>query len=644
MTPIMQYDPFQKKAIDYINEGFSVIVAAPTGAGKTAIAEHVIQTSLERRQKVIYTAPIKALSNQKYRDFSKTYPDQVGILTGDVTINANAPTLIMTTEIFRNKILEEHSSLADYAWIIFDEMHYLDDWERGSAWEESLIFLPDHMNFLGLSATIPNVDELARWLSDIHHHPVKVVLEEKRPVPLHFFFQAQNIVYEDLNKLRKSAYHLPWGHISHGRVPRSVETKPNRVAALIKHLKENDCLPCIYFAFGRRRTEELAKEMLIYDLLTPEEKTKITELFDELCKKYEVNHDATAYDLRPLVERGIAFHHAGMLPTLKEVIEQLFTTRLIKIIFTTETFALGINMPARSVIFDELRKFYGFAFRPLKNRDFYQMAGRAGRRSIDKEGFVFLRVNPHQVAAEEINHMLNGEPEKVLSRFNASYATLLNLYAKYNEKLYDIYPLSFHYFQERKMMRNRALNYLHAKVQLLKELGHIRKNKLTEKGMFASKLYGYEILLAEFYVAGTLEKLSIVELAVLAVAIVYEPRKGIPKPKLSTLAKNLEKIANDIIFPLHKKEHSFHITNLSKACSFHLSPAIEGWMKNEPFEQILGYTEVDEGEVVRYFRMGLQILREIQDTPISDDLKQRIQKAAYIINRDVVDAEKQLRG
>lgn len=640
----MKYDPFQKQAIDHINEGFSVIVAAPTGAGKTAIAEHVIETSLQQRRKVIYTSPIKALSNQKYRDFTKSYPDQVGILTGDVTINAHASTLIMTTEIFRNKILEEHSSLADYAWIIFDEMHYIDDWERGSAWEESLIFLPDHMNFLGLSATIPNVNELAKWLIDIHRHPVKVVVENKRPVPLHFYFQCQNVVYEDINKLKKAGYQLPWGHTSHGKIPRNVETKPNRASTLLKHLKDNDCLPCIYFAFGRKRTEELAKETMIFDFLSPEEKIKISELFDELCKKYEVTHDVTAYDLKPLVERGIAFHHAGMLPTLKEVIEQLFTTRLIKVIFTTETFALGINMPARSVIFDELRKFYGFAFRPLKTRDFYQMAGRAGRRSIDQEGFVFLRVNPHQVAIDEINQMINGEPEKVLSRFNASYATLLNLYAKYNEKLYDIYSLSFHYFQERKMMRNRALNYLHAKVQLLKELDHIRKNKLTEKGLFASKLYGYEIILAELYTQGVLEKLSVVELAVLAVAIVYEPRKGIPKPRLSPLAKNLEKVANDIVFPLHKKEHSFHITNLSKGCSFHLAPAIEGWMKNEPFEQILGYSEVDEGEIVRYFRMGLQILREIMETPISDELKQKIKKCAYTINRDVIDAEKQLRG
>ena len=187
----MRYDPFQEKAITAINEGSSVIVCAPTGAGKTAIAEHTIERCLERGEKVIYTSPVKALSNQKFRDFSKNYPEKVGILTGDVNINPDAPALIMTTEIFRNKILEKESSLKHYTWIIFDEIHYLDDIERGSVWEESLIFLPDHMRILGLSATIPNVHELVGWLKSIHRHDIRVIEETKRPVPLHFSTNAR---------------------------------------------------------------------------------------------------------------------------------------------------------------------------------------------------------------------------------------------------------------------------------------------------------------------------------------------------------------------------------------------------------------------------------------------------------------------
>jgi superfamily II RNA helicase len=223
----MKYDPFQNLAIQHINDGYSVIVSAPTGAGKTVIAEHVIQTCLDQGQKVVYTAPIKALSNQKYREFREQSPDSVGILTGDVTINQDAPTLIMTTEIFRNKILEEHSSLNEYGWVIFDEIHYLDDHDRGSVWEESLIFLPEHMNILGLSATIPNLHQFAAWLRDILHRQVKIVVEDKRPVPLHFYFQCQGEIYDDVKALRKYGYKSKeFRSFPNTTIPRSIPLPP----------------------------------------------------------------------------------------------------------------------------------------------------------------------------------------------------------------------------------------------------------------------------------------------------------------------------------------------------------------------------------------------------------------------------------
>ncbi|MBU1007101.1 MAG: DEAD/DEAH box helicase, partial [Candidatus Omnitrophica bacterium] len=376
----MIYDAFQKKAIDYIKDGHSVIVSAPTGAGKTVIAEYIITDCLEKNEKVIYTAPIKALSNQKFRDFQEVYPGRIGILTGDVSINPHAPVLIMTTEIFRNKVLEEGSNVKDYSWIIFDEVHYLDDYERGTVWEESLIFLPAHMKMLALSATIPNIDEIASWLQSVHKLPLKVVKESKRPVPLHFFYQVHGEIMDNIHKVSSSGYKHGHGH-GHHRYSKHTHFKPNRPVSLIKHLHENDKLPCIYFAFGRKRCEYLANEMTVLDFLSRDEKVRITGLYNELCKKFELENEKNAILLLPMIEKGIAFHHAGMLPTLKEVIERLFTSKLIKVIFTTETFALGINMPARTVVFDELRKFYGNSFATLKTRDFYQMAGRAGRRN-----------------------------------------------------------------------------------------------------------------------------------------------------------------------------------------------------------------------------------------------------------------------
>jgi len=641
----MKYDPFQQQAIDYINEGYSVLVSAPTGAGKTAIAEHIITECLKKNEKVIYTAPIKALSNQKYREFHALAAEKVGILTGDVTLNPGCAVQIMTTEIFRNKILQDEASLKQYSWIIFDEIHYLDDYERGSVWEESLIFFPDHMKLLGLSATVPNVDEMARWLETIHGRPIKVVKEDKRPVPLHVYYQCQNELYDNFKEMVKRGYRSQDGRkFRDGRMPRFARVNSNRPATLIKYLADEELLPCIFFVFSRRRTEFLAEEMQTFDFLNKDEKREILETYHELCERYDLKKEKSTYELLPLIERGIAYHHAGMLPTLKEVVEQLFTRRMLKVIFTTETFALGINMPARSVIFDELRKFYGNGFSALKTRDFYQMAGRAGRRSIDTEGHVFCRVNPQFIAPDEVSRVINGKPEKVNSQFNAAYATLLNLYSHYQDDLYDVYPKSFHHFQVRPFLRKRAVDLLKTKVGVLKELGHIKDQKLTEKGMFASKVYGYELLLAELFEQGVLEHLSVEDLAILAVAIVYEPRKGSIKPPLSDRAENLESLTRKIKRSIHKVEKRARMKDLCKRCYYHLAPAMEEWIKNKSFDDILKSTDADEGEIVRFFRMSIQILREISETPVSQVLKGKIHKAIDLMNRDVVDSEKQLRS
>jgi len=520
----MIYDRFQNEAIEYINQGHSVIVSAPTGAGKTAIAEHVIETCLKTNKACIYTAPIKALSNQKFRDFQGQYADSIGILTGDVSLNADAPVLIMTTEIFRNKILENPKALERYSWVIFDEIHYIDNQERGTVWEESLIFMPVHMNILCLSATIPNITQFAKWIESIHKKEIKVIIEARRPVPLHFRYQVQNRVVDSLHDIRKH----------HGRF------QPNKIHSLIKYLRQNDGLPCIYFVFSRKRTEYLAAELYNYEFLSEEEKVKISASFSSLLDKFDLKHEKSAIAMQPLIERGIAYHHAGMLPTLKEVIERLFTSRLLKVIFTTETFALGINMPSRSVVFDELVKFYGTYVRALKTRDFYQMAGRAGRRGIDKEGFVYSRINTHRIKLDEVKRIIYGTPEDVRSQLNTSYATILNLYEKYKEDLFCIYPLSLHYFQEKPYRQREALRIMEAKLNLLKEFCHITGGGLTLKGRFAKAVYGYELMLAEFYDQGVFESLDETALGVMAVATVFEPRKNQRHPSLSRGSSELK--------------------------------------------------------------------------------------------------------
>ncbi|MFA5089935.1 MAG: DEAD/DEAH box helicase [Candidatus Omnitrophota bacterium] len=623
----MIYDRFQKEAIDYINQGHSVIVSAPTGAGKTAIAEHVILACIEKKIGAIYTAPIKALSNQKFRDFQKQFGDNIGILTGDVSLNPNAPVLIMTTEIFRNKILNDPKSLDKYSWIIFDEVHYLDNYERGTVWEESLIFLPKHMKILCLSATIPNIKQLSLWVESIHDKTVKVVIEDKRPVPLHFFFQCYDEIIDNIN-----------------RIKRDFPARQNKMNTLINYIRQAEGLPCIYFVFARRKAEELAEGLYEYNFLNKNEQVEINRLYDELCERFDLKNERSAQMLLPLIQRGIAYHHAGMLPTLKEAIERLFTSRLLKVIFTTETFALGINMPSRSVIFDNLKKFYGHYVRPLKTRDFYQMAGRAGRRGMDKEGFVYCRINPMRINLADVRQVIYGQAEEVKSQLNTSYATILNLYEVYKEGLYKIYPLSLHYFQAKKHEQKDALRLIEAKVHLLSDSGYIKDRQLTSKGQFAKTVYGYELLLAELYERKVLEQLDEFGLGIISTAVVFEPRKNQHMSGLSKTSRKIKRACEEICAEIKAKETKYCVHPLSKIPYFHLSTSMEAWLRGTNFDKIVQFTDTDEGEVVRYFRMAIQILRQINEAPVvSHLLKERITEAVRVIRRDIIDAEKQLR-
>lgn len=644
-----ELDPFQKEAIEWIEREHSVLVSAPTGAGKTLIAEAAIEKAFSRNEYVIYTAPVKALSNQKYRDFRKRFGnDKVGILTGDVSINADAPIVIMTTEIYRNSLFDQSKRIEKVGWVIFDEIHYLDDPERGTVWEEAILFTPPEIRILALSATAPNIGELSDWIQSVHNRPIAVVTETHRPVPLEFKFQCQGRMMENLNQLRKEGYlnREVWRPKHHARRwdMRPIRAKPNRLDHLLQHLVLQRRLPAIYFIFGRRRAELLATEASEFNFLTPDELGRIRHLYQNLLERYDLTAEPSAEEMRSLIERGIAYHHAGMLPTLKEVIEQLFTSKLIKVIFTTETFALGINMPARSVVFDELEKFYGTHFRNLTTRDFYQMAGRAGRRGMDKEGFVYVRILPHDTPYQEVVRVLHGKPEMIRSQLNTAYATLLNLYRQLGRRLFDIYPRSFHYFQSRERGRKEGYQLIEQKLKLLEDMECIADNQLTLKGEFAASLFGYELLLSELHEKNVLEELSEAKLNVLIASLIFEPRKNDHPPHLNSDVEKLQKTVEHFAHAIHRKEYKFRISPYTKFPHFHLSSAVEAWTRGEKFEKTLELTSTDEGELVRYFRMIIQLLRELRNAPhASEKLRAKAARARELIDRDVVDAEKQLR-
>lgn len=645
----IKLDPFQEEAIGWIDKEHSVLVSAPTGAGKTLIAESAIAKALSRNETVIYTAPIKALSNQKYRDFRAQYGnDHVGILTGDVSINAEAPIVVMTTEIYRNSLFENLDRIKKVGWVIFDEVHYLDDPERGTVWEEALLFTPLEIRILALSATVPNVGELADWIRSIHERPIAVIEESHRPVPLEFIFQCQGKILDSTARLRSEGYFNrdDWRLSSRERRRgfRPMRAKANRLDHLIKHLIDQNRLPAIYFVFGRRRTEIFAWEAAAFDFLTGAEREKIVSLYDSLLEKYDLVNEKSAQDIRPLIEQGISYHHAGMLPTLKEVIEQLFTSRLIKLIFTTETFALGINMPARSVILDELEKFYGTGFRHLKTRDFYQMAGRAGRRGMDERGFVYVRIHPNDIPYPEVERVLFGKNEPIRSQFNAAYATLLNLYRDLGRNLVRIYPRSFHYFQSSKKRRREGFDGIQRKLTLLEKMGYFTKEGLTEKGEFAASLFGYELILSEMQADGVLDEMDEFRLTILLSGLIFEPRRIDHPPRLAHSHEKLLKTAQHYSALIHREESKFRIFPYTKPPHFHLAAAVEAWAHGETFEKLSRLTPTDEGELVRYFRMVIQLLRELENVPqASERLRVTAHRARALINRDIIDAERQLR-
>lgn len=447
-----QLDPFQIEAIRHLNEGRSVLVSAPTGVGKTLVADYLIERMFHEGHRVIYTAPIKALSNQKFKEFKRLLgAGNVGIVTGDVAINSTAQILIMTTEIFRNMLHLSPEELNGVSHVIFDEIHYLSDEERGTVWEESIIFAPESMRLLGLSATIPNADELAFWIQDIKKHEVAVVRHFKRVVPLrHFVYEHARgaCTLAELRdfKARRDREIEESDELWEPEGPRYASTTH---IDLVDYLSKQCKLPCLYFVFSRRQCEEKAEELgRLVSYLTPGERSQVLTFFDKRIEGMNIDSMPSVKRMRKTLERGIAYHHAGLLPVLKEIVEDLFERRIIRVLYATETFAVGINFPVRTVCFDSVRKFNGVDFRPMTAQEYFQMAGRAGRRGIDEEGYVYILTDLNYFRPEEYPSIDERTVEPLVSRFTVSYNTVVNLVATRSpEEIHRVLKQNFASYQ-----------------------------------------------------------------------------------------------------------------------------------------------------------------------------------------------------
>ncbi|MEZ5974453.1 MAG: DEAD/DEAH box helicase [Planctomycetota bacterium] len=459
-----QLSPFQIQSVEAVRDGHNVLVAAPTGAGKTLVAEYAIEDAVRRGKRCIYTSPIKALSSQKYRDFRATEGIDVGIMTGDVTLAPTAQVIVMTTEILRNAIFEETGLLNGVEFVIFDEIHFMDDLERGTVWEESLIFLPPEVRLICLSATVSNVLELGNWLTEIRHQETIIVQEARRPVPLsHWVWTEESGVF-DPSKLafqrKQAGQHLEEIKRRKSFRPRNkgrrrggggrTFTPPPDPTSLLVDLAHKKLLPALVFSFSRKDCEKLARRSARLsdelDLLSADERRRMLELQDELIELFQLGRGLLRGEIMAMAREGVGYHHAGMLPVHKELVERMFTHGLLKLLFTTETFALGINMPARSVVFNGLKKFDGVNFDWLRTRDYMQMAGRAGRQGIDDKGFVYCIQSASDLLEAPLERLFAGKPEPVTSRFRLSYSSLLHLLEHLGrERLYEAWESPYHY-------------------------------------------------------------------------------------------------------------------------------------------------------------------------------------------------------
>ena len=454
-------DNFQVAAIAALRAGHSVLVAAPTGSGKTVVAEHAVAEALLHEQRAFYTTPIKALSNQKYRDLCERHgAARVGLLTGDNSINGDAPIVVMTTEVLRNMIYARSSALDRLRYVVLDEVHYLEDTYRGPVWEEVIVHLPRQVHLVCLSATVSNAAEVAEWITAVRG-PTEVVAEHTRPVQLVNLYCAADRTSDRLQLIPTLLDDRPnpEGHRfdadtggrrnERGR-PRRPFSTPSRID-VVDRLREENLLPAIYFIFSRAACDDAMR--LSVDagirLTTADERAQIREIVEARTAALSDSDLAVlGYDQWLLgLEQGIAAHHAGMVPPFKETVESLFTAGLVKVVFATETLALGINMPARTVVIEKLTKFTGDTHDFLTSGQYTQLTGRAGRRGIDKLGHALVLWSPF-VTFQQVADLASSRTFVLRSAFRPTYNMTANLVRRYREhEAQRMLNLSFAQFQ-----------------------------------------------------------------------------------------------------------------------------------------------------------------------------------------------------
>ncbi len=467
-------DPFQEEAIGLLGRGESVMVAAPTGTGKTVVAEYAVHSALGRRARVMYTTPIKALSNQKFRDLRARYGDAVGLLTGDVTVNPRAPILVMTTEVVRNMLIQAPWEMDTVDAIIFDEIHFLADPERGTTWEEAIILCPEHIQLVCLSATVSNAQEIAAWIGRTHR-PIHLITHDERAVPLALYYYLDGALHLVIDRTGRQVADFPdiggeyrrayrgqsWEEDALDMPPERDEPTPTEI---VLALQQQEMLPAIYFQFSRKECEVWAQHAAAAGVdFTANGNAAAIEATIEAHLRLLANEDQQLSQVAQIVRlarRGIGYHHAGLLPILKQLVETLFTGGLMGVVYATDTLALGVNMPARTCVIGRLTKWDGRRRRLLIPNEFQQMSGRAGRRGMDALGHV---VTPYsaRISFTEMLQIATGPLHPVRSGFSVRYNTVLNLWdPPAGERVRQLLSQSLLQYQTNRRVRDTEMDLM----------------------------------------------------------------------------------------------------------------------------------------------------------------------------------------
>jgi superfamily II RNA helicase len=633
-------DEFQSEAFDALEAGHSVLVSAPTGSGKTLVAAFGVHRALCARGKAFYTTPLKALSNQKYAELAATYGDaHVGLLTGDTTLRPRAPVVVMTTEVLRNMLLAGSDLLESLHTVVLDEVHFIQDPYRGGVWEEVLVLSPPQVRFVCLSATVNNAQELGGWLRSIRGDTA-VVVERRRPIDLRHHFAVHR--REDDETLlmplleatgkpageglridqacRRALQGRPGRWHGSGRGPRLPYRSPRRVE-LVEELGARDMLPAIVFIFSRAACDDAVRQMVRdgVRLTDAHERAAIRRVVERRVEPLGDDdlHVLGYGDWLEGLERGVAAHHAGLVPVFRETVEECFAEGLLKVVFATETLSLGINMPARSVVIERFTKYGGSGRAMLTSGEYLQLTGRAGRRGLDEEGHAVVAWS-NEVAFAEAARVASAPPPDLRSAFRPTYNLAVNLVSRFDRATAErVLERSFAQWQARKPdLLSRQLAH---RIAVLEETGYVDGWVLKDAGRRLSRIYHEaDLLVAEALGAGLFEGAEPSLLAGILSAVVFEPRRarrvfghsgaarrgGTKRGKLQDrlgesrrleLARRCEAVGA-LAERLRVVEEA-HLVPRTRQTAPGLSTAVASWARGAPFATALAVAGRDAGDL-----------------------------------------------